>query len=517
MIVKERWPELKIAWFVPRTSLQNQAVECAKKNFGVDLMAVNGTETNPCKGKQGFVATMQSLSMDPHTWLDAIIKYGPFVLVCDEFHHARIEGGDEDYEQRQFARWLDLLWDKATVKLALSGTLNTGNTSRIYGIHYDMVPDGYKPVPEKSADIYVRYRRIDALTDGAIVPIRFMDANGKVYVVSSGSTQPEEFQLSGLPNDKVRQGIRAANRLGFGASLVDKAICHMKSCGHQLLLITADRQEARKWAQKIRDEYTLSVGLAISGKAEDEARANNAIQQFRDNKIEILVSVAKVAEGFDHCPCTHLAYLGDIRTELWIEQVFARIWRKSPGKSECWAFVPRDPLMDKVVEEIRKEELAVVPVPIVCGKGGEYHPPLLPVGSVLESITPSYLDEHAARLTIKGDLMRRLVGTPLGLDMEWIDKSVERIMADAPPIVSQKLAQSPREELETKRSQLAGYIATLDEKGSKITMGRPARNLNGTIDYTYHNSWLKRRMGLSREDMTLEQLDNAIQVLLSHV
>src|SRR6516165_5060972 len=79
MIVKERWPELKIAWFVPRTSLQNQAVECAKKNFGVDLMAVNGTETNPCKGKQGFVATMQSLSMDPHTWLDAILKYGPFV------------------------------------------------------------------------------------------------------------------------------------------------------------------------------------------------------------------------------------------------------------------------------------------------------------------------------------------------------------------------------------------------------------------------------------------------------
>src|SRR5213592_4580606 len=62
-IVAERFPGLKIAWFVPRVLLRRQAAD-AMLEHGIKIWE-SDNDLNPSRGTRGFSATHQGLCADP--------------------------------------------------------------------------------------------------------------------------------------------------------------------------------------------------------------------------------------------------------------------------------------------------------------------------------------------------------------------------------------------------------------------------------------------------------------------
>jgi hypothetical protein len=157
--------------------------------------------------------------------------------------------------------------------------------------------------------------------------------------------------------------------------------------------VTADQQTAKAYHAEIRRQG-ISCGLAIS-EADD---AHSDIEQFREGGFQCLVTCQMAYEGLDVPAITHIACLTHIRSLPWILQMLARAWRALAKKGKCWAFVPNDPRMNRVIERIRQEQDAVVPLPRDVGAGGSGGGPIafVPISGEVASVTAEMLDGSSA-------------------------------------------------------------------------------------------------------------------------
>jgi superfamily II DNA or RNA helicase len=385
-ILAQRFPKYRVGWFVPRLSLQKQAVESMQKDFGIVLRDAKN-ETDPSRGTRGFVATHHALMENPALWRDELKRY-PYVLVIDEPHHAKVE---KDGTHRPLAQALRSL--RAEVWLNMSGTLNTNDGTFIYGMDYDDGPDGRLIlIPERSGDLYIRYDRMTALREQSIVPIQFHRADGPVKWKPVGGEEREE-RLSAVKADDEAAAKFTALRSDLAVQLFNSGVDHWRkhSRGRGKLLIVVDSQaRAKEYAKRVQ-ALGLSVVLAI----DDNDEAEEHIKQFRADKgLEVLITCQMAYEGLDAPTLTHVICLTHIRSAPWIEQMLARVWRAAPGKKQCWAFVPDDPQMNRVIHKIREEQLEAI------GEEGEGGPgpgtpatPVLALDGNVDAINRLFLDE----------------------------------------------------------------------------------------------------------------------------
>jgi hypothetical protein len=210
-ILAERFPNHLIGWFVPRLTLQSQAVEDMKKNFNIVLRDA-GNDPDPSRGTRGFVATHQALMDNPDLWRDEF-RRRPYVLVVDELHHAKIE---RNGTRRPLSSALERL--QADVSLYMTGTLETNDNTFIHGAHYDPVEGGRVINPRASADIYIRYDRVTALRERAIVPIEFQHHDGPVKW-KLGTADEKEKRLSEVNRDDEGAALYTALRTDIAAQL----------------------------------------------------------------------------------------------------------------------------------------------------------------------------------------------------------------------------------------------------------------------------------------------------------
>ena len=214
-------------------------------------------------------------------------------------------------------------------------------------------------------------------------------------------------------------------------------------------------------------------------------------------------------EGLDVKPVTHICCLTHIRSTPWIEQMLARAWRASPGKTRSWAFIPDDPYMKRIIVRIKKEEPGKIAIPGEEGNGGGGVgiKDTVPLYSGIDKIRHEMLDIVAYRYEAAEILSK------YGLSDD--DPAIEPL-ANSLLLQKQKEIESTTtgvtltEELRNYRNAIAKICRTADST-------LPIDESTGKPPWGHHGRLLYKNIGVRLEDATLEELKNALKLIQDYV
>lgn len=475
-ILAERFPDYKIGWFVPRSNLRRQGVIAIKEHFNLELRDTANTK-NPSHGYRGFITTHQALASNPDLWLSEF-RLHPYIGILDEGHHAKIF---QSGERNELAGIVPKLRSLARVWLMMTGTLETNDSSFIEGLHYESSDDGtYALIPEKSVSDprwYIRYDRQLALDENAIVPITFFHHDGMVEW--DDGNQIKKRRLSTLERDEEGAGLFTALQT-HALTLFETGIEHYKTHGgRKLLVVTASQAEARKY-HKLLSTRGIEAGLAIT----DEDDAQEHITRFQ-GPMSGLVTCAMAYEGMDVPDITHLICLTHIRSVPWIEQMLGRAWRQTEKpKRQCWAFVPDDPRMERVIQQIQAEQLPILRQRTGIGGNGNGggNGFVLPISGMVDQVTESYLDEHIVeeqRTETFSEKLKDLLNT-LGLPAEasQLEPYLEtfRLQAATQITIPVQPPETTSDKEKALCKRIANYCRTVD-RSRGVEFGTTQRDL----------------------------------------
>jgi superfamily II DNA or RNA helicase len=503
-IIMDARPHLRVAWFVPRLSLSRQAAQDYAK-MGLAIRET-GNDIDPSRGTRGFVATHALLQRSPELFQAEMSRAGmSYALVVDEVHHAKRELGND--EANATAKALEMIEPYARLRVYLSGTLETADSTLIHGIKYKHSDDGrgWMPDPQASCDAFIRYSRTTALWEKAIVPVKFHQHDGDVNWGDGSRT------LSEVSNSESGRALFAVLNGQLASQVFDSGIRHWNQCQRagKLIVVCGNQMQARDYHARLL-QMNVATSLAIT----DNDDAHGEVEQFRGTRqpeTQALVTCAMAYEGLDVPSASHLICLTNIRSTPWIEQMLGRIWRASPGKNEGHAFVPHDPLMQKVIDQIQAEQVAAIRQQETVGEapGPGQGRDLLAI-SHLTDIHERYLGEAP-----DGDVVQKLRQSLSPEQWRMIQVVIDKQGRDAfDALLQQQQATVPadtrtvRDRERDLRQSITEYCKDL----SQVLCRKMAR-----MDWQAGPAWLKTRTGKSLADQCETELQQSLQLVMNEL
>lgn len=356
-----------ICWIAPRTSLQKQGeinfMDPLFRRLCSHSLTIRSStnDADPCRGENGFITTYQALGVDRGTVVNEF-RRKRYILILDEYHHA-----EED------SKWhgaLNELVNLAVVRVFMTGTIERGNGKKIAFTPYRDVsasPTETVSMPSMESDpqnAVIRYSRMDALKEGAILPIKFELFDGNVKW--KNPTGPVESHNLSTVNkkSKVSAAIYTALNTQFAKDLLGIGFEHWirHKASHptsRLLVVTSGIDQAREAVKYLKGRWALA-DIATS---HESAAAHKAIDNFRAGSIDVLVSIAIAYEGLDVKQISHIIVITNIRSSPWLEQCLARAVRVDPDAGPdqmAYVFAPDDILFREVCAKIEAEQTPYV-------------------------------------------------------------------------------------------------------------------------------------------------------------
>lgn len=484
-LLAQRFPHNRIAWFVPRLSLARQAALGMMRDFGIQLRE-SGNDTNPARGTRGFVTTHAALTTDPDLWRHELSRH-PYLLVVDELHHAKLQRSGQ---RNALATAIDRLPYRA--RLLMTGTLETNDSTMIHGIPYVVDDNGYAADIQQFAGEVIQYNRSRALAERAIVPVEFFHHDGPVrWDAGDGK---KEVELSAASTSDEAAAVWTALRTEFADQLLANCIEHWREHGDHLLIVTADQLTARKYHAALARQG-IRAGLAIS----DADDAHDDVETFRDGKVRALVTCQMAYEGLDVPRITHLACLTHIRSTPWILQMLARAWRATANKRQCWAFVPNDPRMARVIEAIRAEQIKVVPLEDARdapAAGAGIQTGIVPIGGEATTVVSELLDALATD-DLSDAVLRALAQFSVPMDHPNIAQAMNLI----------REARGAQSAPPAARAQTVADLE-IEARAQIVAACRRADVAKG-VAFSTHQRELFRRTRKSITEMSIAELEHA--------
>lgn len=418
-VIADHFPLFKIGVVVPRISLMEQTAQAIKEHFNIDLREISGNaeSTDPSRGGRGWITTYNTIANDPDQWMAEIHRH-PYFLNFDEGHHMKVY---LDGTMNEFANACEPLIRLARVVNIMTGTTTTSDNSKLLGpamphregcpwLSHGYIQNGNRWTLDTQehpswCDVFVRYSRLDALLERAIVPLVFHNVDGVVEFKRNGL--PVCDQLSLLRDDDRQGALLTALETGLAIDLLRACVSHWaKSSRGKLLVIAHDQKAARRYMRELRELGIDGVELAIS----DEPESHKRVKRFRHGSCRVLVSVAMAYEGLDVPDITHVVFLTRFRAIGWVVQAFARAWRSLAKKVEGHVFVPDDVAMNSVIEAIQADQQKAIIERDAEGPGpGPGGPDIIePIKSEANGIDASHLDVAAVARITEADLRRKL-------------------------------------------------------------------------------------------------------------
>ena len=355
----------RIAWIVPRRSLQEQAeLEFASGRSrellnNRHLIRKTTGEIDPCRGLSGFCTTYQAIGANNSFLIEEFSQHR-YALILDEPHHVE-EGG-------AWERALAPLVKRAALTVFMSGTLERGNRRKIAFLGYGDSMNGEIVDLSGKSGAVVSYSRADALFDKAILPIHFELMDGTAnWIGRDGVTYGTRLSDAGKD---VNEAIYTALKTEFGFHLLDECAAHWTNYRAEhprskMLVVTANIEDAKRYLEHV-ERKGIKAAIATS---DDTAQAMRSITKFKQvegrGAIGCLVTVAMAYEGLDVPPITHIACLTHIRSKPWIEQMIARATRMDFGAGDweeqmAFVYVPDDRLMCNIIGRMQEEQIVAV-------------------------------------------------------------------------------------------------------------------------------------------------------------
>lgn len=395
-----------LAWIVPRQSLQVQGEgefidPLSRRLFNHNLSVRASTnDVDPCRGTNGFITTYQALGVDDDKTVIHEFSRKRYILIMDEYHHVEEGGVWHDA--------LDPLFRMAKYRVLMTGTLERGDGKPIAFTEYK----NKKPVlaSDRHTEI-IRYSRVDALKEKAILPIVFHLSDGefswkdKVGIVKAVSC------FEDTENRDLAGALYTALNTDFAYRLLYEAVDHFQQHrkrvqSAKMLVVTADYKQAKAISEMLHSgAKSLRVDIATSHKLQ---AANVAIKKFKAGQIDILVTIAMAYEGLSVPAVSHICCLTHIRSTPWIEQMVARGVRIDPcagpyGSQICHVFAPQDKKFVEIMKRIKNEQIASLRTSDDHGKNdfelaqipgdgtGEGRQFVTPIGSVYTGVYDHYI------------------------------------------------------------------------------------------------------------------------------
>lgn len=376
----------KLCWIVPRVKLMQQGAKDFQKPWARRLVGHSGemreatNEPDPTRGKIGFITTYQALGRAPELHREEFDQHD-YVLFCDEIHHVSRDS--------KWHRALAPLVRKAELKVFGTGSIERGDREPIAFLPYakDTLGDGHpgngRSESGQQKDGYVvdasgrrnwrsiRYRRSEAISDGAILPLNFRILDGTAEWIDEDGNQRQTDSLANLNQEDARAALDTFLRTQAAHEILDSAIADWEKTKKsyrpaRLLIAAPDRQHARKYKEYISGEHGHDVGLAIVDDRGQNQEALTQIDRFDPQKsdgpdVGVLVTVAMAYEGLSIKPITHIACLTQYRTKAWLKQLFDRGNRVADGKPQPVIYGPDDPFFERCRAQIAREQEKAVP------------------------------------------------------------------------------------------------------------------------------------------------------------
>ncbi len=496
----------KIAWIVPRSELQDQGQRGFMDPFFRDLLGHNlairasTNDRNPSRGLAGWISTYQALGVDRLGHCREDFERYRYILCIDEYHHVEVGSAWEEALQ-------DLI-DRAAFVVKMSGTLERGNGSRIAFTDYRPVPgrpEEFQPYLQSTdRTAVIEYSRRDALAEKAILPLHFFLSDGPVaWEEKSGIKRDARLKTANTKD--ASKALYTALNTDFAADLLNKCVDHWlhlkktKNPRAKLLVVSAGIEDAKRYAAQLRYRG-ITAEIATSHHAK---QASINIQRFKGPTLDALVTIAMAYEGMDVPAVTHIAALTRIRSQPWLEQMFARAVRvdKAAGPYEAqraYVFAPHDKAMDEAVKKIREEQ-----APFVVEKEKQERPAVakeeefeLFEGEELEDKGPvkplsgSVAEEKEVRLG-HGAIPTAVAQLSLFGGAPDVFRTPEPIQTPEPePYIP---AETPRETETRLRKEIDRHVGEFAFRN---------RHEKGKL-----NKELKNQFGKPRAEMTLEELE----------
>lgn len=471
----------KLCWVVPRKSLQRQGERnfvdpFFRRMFDHSLTIRSSTnDENPCRGLDGFVTTYNAIGVDSKRTVLRDFQKRRYILVLDEFHH--VEQGDEWHIM------LKPLASRAVCVLLMTGTCERGDGSKIAFLPYTQHLGRTLPVLESSDQLglqVIKYTRTDALAEKAIIPLNFHFADGSATWREKHSNAKIHYDsIAGAKKKDAAAALYTAVSTKFAAQLMGLGLSHWNESRFEnpdgkMLVVTAGIRHARS-ALKYLAGYRAEIATSHESK-----NALAAIEAYKAGDIDILVTIAMAYEGLDVPAINHIVSLTHYRSRPWIEQMLARGVRvdhaAGPWNGQvAQVFTPDDPLMRELVAKIELEQ------------------------------APFVKEERGVQLGLFGEMNEDEEGeekNPFGIIPieSAMTRRRNKILGPDPaaPIPSGPVFErAPSEKEADLRERIESHV-----RAFSYHTGRPYRYLNGEI---------ARRMGKSRENMTIGELSRCLE------
>jgi superfamily II DNA or RNA helicase len=345
----------------PRTNLRDQAGDRPRwladyaQREQLWLPEIRPTENVPPlrRGSYGYATTPQSILANPALHYQEFER-AKYALILDEPQMMPADG--------QWSRAMQGLIDRAALVVLMSGTFSRSDGKAILLAPYAHSSLGDTVDFQHPDWTTLRYRRVDALGDEAILPIEFktFEAGAEFF-----RSEAVSFKTWGdlIGEQEQRAGLYAVLTHEAGRAIADRMLDDWQNHRQthrsaQALIITHSQPEARDYLKRIRERYPgVDARVAIS----DEKASADTIRRFCRGDGEVLITVGMAYVGMDACAISHIALLTYVRQRTWIEQAIARGVRVDPiagpyRSQRCRVYAPGDPLLKEIIEAIEREQ-----------------------------------------------------------------------------------------------------------------------------------------------------------------
>ncbi len=354
----------RIAWVCPRSSLQDQGERAFLDPRFRELLRHNLTirsscnDENPSRGTNGWVGTIQALGMDKNQTALRDFRRHRYILVSDEGHHSRDDG--------DWTKSIAPLYDEAAYVVIMSGTMGRADKEKIAFIPYvETAPGEFRPYFAGAKDTaYIEYSRTDALNDKSIIPLEFILHDGLAKWGKGG--REWESKISTSVSGSANDALFTALHTGYARELLNTALDHWTRyrAGHpssRLLVVAANIAVTKEYTDYLKGKG-MKANIATS---DDDKGAAKAIKEFKAGRIDALISCQVCYEGLDVPAISHVACLTRIRSEFWITQMCGRAVRIDPqaGPYETqkgYIFAPADRMFTELARKIEADQCQAV-------------------------------------------------------------------------------------------------------------------------------------------------------------
>ena len=334
----------KLCWVVPRNSLKYQGEEefCNPHWMTNKRLRAADNGNDLSRGLNGYITTYQAVGANPMCHAAEFRKH-KYILILDEFHHIA-EGSD-------WGKAIEPLVNSSIIAIKLSGTLSRGDGNKIAFLDYiNNSPD----LRNAQTRRVVSYSRSEAISDRAILPVRFNLVDG----LSTWEEPDGHKNTSALSGGESAKALFTALRTEFADHLLSVSMGEYVEMSYHYreakLLVVAPNI---KIAKKYYDWLAMRGHKVRIATSDDTPQARQNLRDYKRGVYHILVTVAMAYEGLNVPEISVVCCLTHIRSVPWLEQCFARANRIAPGKTRAVIYAPADWAFRKAVKMIEREQL----------------------------------------------------------------------------------------------------------------------------------------------------------------